>query len=77
MFNAKNGRLRLHGAVMDYIVFGKGEKDLVMIPGLGDGLLTARGKALPSTTRPLTSTMLCWAFYRNRREVWRRKRRSR
>ncbi|MBQ2651489.1 MAG: alpha/beta hydrolase [Clostridia bacterium] len=47
MFNTKNGRLRLHGAVMDYILFGKGEKDLVMIPGLGDGLLTVRGKALP------------------------------
>lgn len=31
---------------MDYISFGYGKKNLIMIPGLGDGLMTVRGKAL-------------------------------
>lgn len=44
----KNGTLFLDpsGEVdMDYITFGKGEKNLVMIPGLGDGLKTVKGMA--------------------------------
>ena len=32
---------------MDYIRFGTGEKTLVMIPGVGDGLKTVKGMALP------------------------------
>ena len=43
----KNGRLMMDGTEMDYISFGKGEKTLIMIPGLGDGLRTVRGLALP------------------------------
>lgn len=30
---------------MDYVVFGKGEDTLVMLPGLGDGLATVKGMA--------------------------------
>ena len=41
--NAKNG----YAAGMDYIRFGKGEKVLIMLPGLGDGLQTVKGTALP------------------------------
>ena len=43
----KNGRLMMDGTEMDYISFGRGEKTLVMIPGLGDGLRTVKGTALP------------------------------
>ena len=32
---------------MDYICFGRGEKVLIMLPGLGDGLTTVKGTALP------------------------------
>ena len=32
---------------MDYVRFGNGEKALIVIPGLGDGLLTLKGTALP------------------------------
>ena len=32
---------------MEYVSFGTGEKTLVMLPGLGDGLKTARGLAVP------------------------------
>ena len=47
MLNAKNGRLTLPGGGMDYIRFGRGGRALVMIPGVGDGLKTVKGMALP------------------------------
>lgn len=47
MLNARNGRLKLKTGEMDYIRFGTGEKTLVMIPGVGDGLKTVKGMALP------------------------------
>lgn len=31
---------------MDYVTFGTGSKNLILIPGLGDGLSTVKGKAL-------------------------------
>ena len=43
----KNGRLSLDGTTMDYIRFGTGSRVLIMLPGLGDGLRTVRGTALP------------------------------
>ena len=36
-----------HIAGMDYIRFGTGSQVLVMLPGLGDGLQTVKGTALP------------------------------
>ena len=42
-FHAKNGT----AAGADYICFGTGKKILVMLPGLGDGLRSTRGTALP------------------------------
>lgn len=45
MYNAKNGRIEIGGTDMDYIVFGNGKKNLIMIPGLGDGLHTVKGMA--------------------------------
>ena len=32
---------------MDYVRFGNGPEPLVVIPGLGDGLKTVKGAALP------------------------------
>lgn len=46
-WNAKNGRVSIAGATMDYVSFGQGRDILIMIPGLGDGLTTVRGMALP------------------------------
>jgi len=43
----KNGILKIGNADMDYIRFGSGERVLIMIPGLGDGLRTVKGTALP------------------------------
>lgn len=46
-YQAKNGVLKLGAADMDYISFGTGQKNLVMVPGVGDGLKTVRGTAVP------------------------------
>ena len=42
-YNAKNGVLKIEDTDMHYISFGNGPKNLIMIPGLGDGLKTAKG----------------------------------
>ena len=47
LYHAKNGILTFDNATMEYIRFGSGSKTLVMLPGLGDGLRTMKGTALP------------------------------
>ena len=42
-----NGTLQIAGAAMDYIRFGRGGRTLIILPGLGDGLRTVKGTALP------------------------------
>ena len=42
-----NGALPVENTTMEYIRFGTGKKNLVMLPGLGDGLRTMKGTALP------------------------------
>ena len=46
-YNAVSGSVKIDNTDMDYICFGKGKKDLIMIPGLGDGLKTVKGTAIP------------------------------
>lgn len=43
LFHAKNGT----AAGADYIRFGTGNKTLILLPGLGDGLRSVKGTALP------------------------------
>lgn len=45
-YNAKNLQLKLDDSTMDYVCFGSGKKNLIIIPGLGDGLKTVKGTAL-------------------------------
>ena len=47
LYNAKIGTLKIGGTTMDYIRFGTGARILVMLPGLGDGLRSMKGTALP------------------------------
>ena len=47
LYNAKNGTLNIGNTTMDYIRFGSGQRTLVMLPGLGDGLRSVKGTALP------------------------------
>ena len=66
LFHAQNARLCTDKMEMDYIRFGTGEKTLVMIPGVGDGLKTVRGTALPFALlyRALTRDFTVYVFSR-------------
>lgn len=44
----KNGRVTFPDGQMDYLRFGTGKKVLIMLPGLGDGLRSSYGLALPT-----------------------------
>lgn len=46
LWNAKNASVRIGDTTMDYVSFGYGKKAFILIPGLGDGLVTVKGKAL-------------------------------
>ena len=41
----KNGSVTIGGTEMAYAAFGDGRKNLVVLPGLSDGLATVKGKA--------------------------------
>ena len=45
MSSTKGKTLYFNNKSMDYVIFGKGKKPLVIIPGLGDGVQTVKGKA--------------------------------
>ena len=47
MSSTKGKTLNFNDKSMDYVTFGKGKKPLVIIPGLGDGLQTVKGMAMP------------------------------
>ena len=51
---------------MDYVTFGKGNQPLVIIPGLGDGLQTVKGMAMPFsiTYRKLSERYKIYVFSR-------------
>lgn len=46
LWNAKNGSVKVDNTDMYYVSFGHGSKNLIVLPGLSDGLLTVKGKAL-------------------------------
>ena len=68
MLQARNGSLNLSTGTADYIRFGSGAKTLVMIPGVGDGLKTVRGMALPFAFlyRGLAKDFTVYVFSRRR-----------
>ena len=47
MSSTKGKTLYFNEKSMDYVTFGKGKKPLVIIPGLGDGVQTVKGMAMP------------------------------
>jgi len=47
LWNARNGVVKFADTDMDCIRFGSGETVLVMLPGLGDGLRSMKGTAIP------------------------------
>lgn len=66
LYNAQNGQIEIKEASMDYIKFGTGDRHLVMIPGLGDGLKTVKGMALPMAFmyREFAKDFTVWLFSR-------------
>ncbi|MBR4579204.1 MAG: alpha/beta hydrolase [Oscillospiraceae bacterium] len=68
MLKTKNGCLYLPAGEMDYIRFGTGERTLVLLPGVGDGLKTVKGMALPFALlyRALTGDFTVYGFSRRR-----------
>ena len=68
MLRAKNACLHLAAGEMDYIRFGRGGKPLLMLPGVGDGLKTVRGMALPFALlyRKLAKDFTVYVFSRRR-----------
>ena len=68
MLHARNACLPLAGGEMDYVRFGSGARTLVMLPGVGDGLKTVRGMALPFGLlyRALAKDFTVYVFSRRR-----------
>lgn len=68
MLHAENGCLRLAAGEMDYIRFGSGPQTLVILPGVGDGLKTVKGMALPFALlyRQLARDFTVYVFSRRR-----------
>ena len=66
--NWKNGTVKMNNTEMDYLSFGRGEKVLLMIPGLGDGLKTVKGMAIPFSLlyRKLGASYRVYSFSRCR-----------
>ena len=68
MLQARNCTLELPTGTVDYIRFGSGEKTLIMLPGVGDGLKTVKGMALPFALlyRSLAAEFTVYVFSRRR-----------
>ena len=66
MLNARNARLDIDDSTMDYIKFGNGSKVLIILPGVGDGLKTVKGLALPFAVlyRKLARDFTVYSFSR-------------
>lgn len=47
LWNARNESIEIKGYKTDFISFGSGEETLIIIPGLGDGIKTVKGTAVP------------------------------
>ena len=62
----KNGTIQLKKGQMDYVRFGRGERNLIMLPGLGDALRSVKGTALPMALmyRIFTKHFTVWMFSR-------------
>lgn len=65
-YQAKNGTVTIGETTMDYIRFGTGERVLIMLPGLGDGLRSVKGTALPMAVmyRVFAEEFTVYAFSR-------------
>lgn len=61
LLNSKFNQVNVGGETMNYIEFGKGEKPLIILPGLGDGISPVHGK-LQAITLALTYKQFAQKF---------------
>ena len=66
MSSTKGKTLYFNDKSMDYVIFGKGKKPLLIVPGLGDGLQTVKGMAqmLALTYREFAKVYKVYVFSR-------------
>ena len=66
LYNARNESLVIDDTTVNYIRFGTGNQTLIMLPGLGDGLRTTKGTALPVSVmyRMFAKDFTVYAFSR-------------
>ena len=66
LWKAKDGIVTIADTHMEYIRFGTGAETLIMLPGLGDGLRTMKGTALPMAAmyRMFAKDFTVYAFSR-------------
>ncbi len=69
MYSAINGKLSIDNEEMYYICFGKGDKTLIMLPGLGDGLKMVKGMAIPFSFLYRKFAQYCRVYVFSRK-VW-------
>ena len=62
LWNARNGEAATGNTKMSYVSFGYGDRVLIILPGLSDGLATVRGKAL-LLAKPYTSFLDRFTIY--------------
>lgn len=46
-YKARRKEIKIHDTVIDCITFGKGKKNLLIIPGVGEGFVSFKGLAIP------------------------------
>ena len=68
LYRASYGMLKIGGADMEYIRFGTGARNLVMLPGLGDSLRSMKGTQLPMALmyRMFAKDFTVYAFSRRK-----------
>lgn len=66
MIHAKSGTVTLRDGAMEYIRFGSGPRNLIMLPGLGTSLRSIRGTQLPMALmyRVFAKDFTVWSFNR-------------
>ena len=60
--NPYNGKIKIDDTYMNYVSFGYGNKPLILIPGLADGLANVKGKAF-ILSRPYKKFFNEYKFY--------------
>ncbi|MCR4793234.1 MAG: alpha/beta hydrolase [Lachnospiraceae bacterium] len=67
-YKAQNGLAEFDGGKIDYIKFGTGKRNAIILPGVGDGLRTVKGLAIPFAIlyRRFAKDFTVYAFSRRR-----------